>query len=78
MIAAFEASMDALKSLFVDIVHSSINKAELHHNYSAAADANAYLLALQFLLEKIDAFGNQNRIVIADEAKEHQFRAIKW
>jgi Protein of unknown function (DUF3800) len=42
-----------------------------------AADANAYRLALQFLLEKINVFGSQNRIVIADEAKEQQLRAVK-
>jgi hypothetical protein len=77
LIAAFEAAIDLLESLDLSIVHSSINKAELHYKYDGAADANAYLLALQFLLEKIDAFGSQNRIVIADEAKEHQFRAIK-
>ena len=38
---------------------------------------NAYRLALQFLLEKIDMLDRQNRIVVADEAKEQQLRAIK-
>ena len=77
LIAAFEAVIDLLEKLNLDIVHSSINKVELHNKYNGTADANAYLLALQFLLEKIDASGSQNRIVIADEAKEYQFRAIK-
>lgn len=77
LIAAFEAVIDLLESLELNIAHSAINKAELHNKYNGMADANAYLLALQFLLEKIDAFDGQNRIIIADEAKEHQFRAIK-
>jgi hypothetical protein len=77
LIAAFEAAINLLESLDLLVAHSSINKAELHIKYNGAADANAYLLALQFLLEKIDTFGIQNRIVIADEAKEHQLRAIK-
>jgi hypothetical protein len=77
LIAAFEAAIDLLAIHDLSVVHASINKAELHYKYNGAADENAYLLALQFLLEKIDAFSMQNRIVIADEAKEHQFRAIK-
>src|SRR5215469_2006157 len=77
LIAAFEAVIDLLESLELTIAHSSINKAELHDRYNGAADSNAYLLALQFLLEKIDLLGSQNRIVIADEAKEQQLRAVK-
>jgi Protein of unknown function (DUF3800) len=77
LIAAFEAVIDLLGRLDLSIVHSSIDKVELHAKYNGHADGNAYLLALQFLLEKIDRWGSQNRIIIADEAKEHQLRAIK-
>ena len=51
--------------------------AKLSARYGGGADGNAYLLALQFLLEKIDAGHRGNKILIADEAKEHQLRAIK-
>lgn len=77
LIATFEEVINLLDRLKLTIVHSSINKAELHAKYDGLADANAYLLALQFLLEKIDASGTTKRIVIADEAKEHQLRAVK-
>lgn len=77
LITAFETVINLLESLDLNTAHSSINKAELHNKYNGAADANAYLLALQFLLEKIDTLGSQNRIIIADEAKEHQLRAVK-
>lgn len=77
LIDAFESVIDILEELDLSVVHSTINKAELHFKYNGAADGNAYLLALQFLLEKIDLLSQQNRIIIADEAKEHQLRAIK-
>ena len=77
LIAAYEAAIGLLGDLDLSVAYSSIDKARLHARYDGAADANAYLLALQFLLEKIDVLGNQNRIVVADEAKEQQLRAIK-
>ncbi len=77
LIAAYEAVLGLLESLDLHIVHSSIDKAALHARYNGTADANAYLLALQFLLEKIDVWGSQNRVVVADETKEFQLRAIK-
>lgn len=77
LIAAYEAVLGLLDELDLSIAHSSINKAQLHARYSGAADANAYRLALQFLLEKIDLLGGPRRIVVADEAKEQQLRAVK-
>jgi hypothetical protein len=77
LLAAYEAVIGLLEELGLSIAHSSIDKELLHIRYGGAADANAYLLALQFLLEKIDLLGGHNRIVVADEAKEQQLRAIK-
>lgn len=77
LIEAYEAVINLLESLELSIAYSAINKAELHRKYAGSADGNAYLLALQFLLEKIDSLGSENKVIVADEAKEHQFRAIK-
>jgi hypothetical protein len=77
LIAAYEAVIGLLANLELGIAYSTINKDELHQKYAGSADDNAYLLALQFLLEKIDPFGTENKVIVADEAKEHQFRAIK-
>lgn len=77
LIAAYDAAINLLDELDLIIAHSSINKDMLHSRYGGAADANAYRLALQFLLEKIDILDSQNKIVIADEAKEQQLQAIK-
>ena len=52
-------------------------KENLSRRYAGYADPNAYLLALQFLAEKADAYGSGLKVLIADEAKEHQLRAIK-
>lgn len=77
LIAVYEQAIAVFDTLDIDVSHASIHKQRLHDRYGGAADGNAYLLALQFLLEKIDIYGQQNKILIADEAKEHQLRAIK-
>lgn len=67
-----------LTSLKSDVVHASIHKQRLHDRHNGVADDNAYLLALQFMLEKIDSYYTSGlKILIADEAKEHQLRAIR-
>lgn len=76
-ITAYEATMALLDELNLSVAHSSIDKARLHARYGGAADANAYRLALQFLLEKVDLLGSDNKILVADEAKEEQLRAVK-
>jgi hypothetical protein len=77
LIAAYEAAIDLLQQLDLRVAHSSIDKEILHDRYDGMADMNAYRLALQFLLEKIDVLDSQNRIIVADEAKEQRLRAIK-
>jgi len=77
LIAAYEAAIGLLDRLDLTVARSSIDKEKLHERYDGAADANAYRLALQFLLEKIDKLVPQNRIVVVDEAKEQQLPAIK-
>ena len=78
LIAAYEGVLAILNTCDVDIAHASINKAALHARYNGAADANAYRLALQFVLEKIDNnLGASRKVLVADEAREQQLAAIK-
>lgn len=74
LIAAYEQAIAVLETLHIDVSYASIHKQRLHDRYDGAADGNAYVLALQFLLEKIDAYRAHNKILIAYEAKEHQVR----
>lgn len=76
LIAVYEQAIAVLGDLEIDVSWASIDKAKLTKRHGGAADGNAYLLALQFLLEKIDVAYSANKILIADEAKEHQLRAI--
>lgn len=77
LIAAYETAMALLDTCDIDIAHASIDKAKLHKRYDGAADNNAYRLALQFLLEKVDAYGTSLKILVADEAKEQEVRAVE-
>lgn len=77
-IAVYEQAITILSDLDIGVAHASIHKQRLHDRHNGSADGNAYLLALQFLLEKIDtSWSENNKILVADEAKEHQLRAIK-
>jgi len=77
IIAAYEAAIELLEVHGLSVAHSSINKGKLHARCGGIADGNSYRLALQFLLEKIDVCGGENKIIVADEAKEEQLGAIK-
>lgn len=77
LLAAYEDAISLLAQLELSVSHATINKAELHMKYDGTADANAYILALQFLLEKVDAADLALKVVVADEAKEHQLRAVR-
>jgi hypothetical protein len=79
LLAALEAIVGLLEELSISVVYASIDKARLSARHGGVYDKNAYLLALQFLLEKLDRWRTNQalRIVIADEAKEHQLRAVK-
>lgn len=78
LIAAYEDAIGILNACDIVIAHASIDKAALHAKYNGAADANAYRLALQFLLEKIDNnLGPSRKVLVADEAREQQLGAIK-
>ncbi len=77
LLAAYEDAINLLAQLELRVSHATINKAELHTKYEGAADQNAYILALQFLLEKVDAADTALKVVVADETKEHQLRAVK-
>jgi hypothetical protein len=77
LLAAYEAAIQLLDTCDVDIAHSTIDKVRLAARYGGGADENAYRLALQFLLEKVDALGSERKIVIADETKEQELPAIR-
>lgn len=74
--AAYERALQALVELDLWVAYSIINKDRLHRRYGGAADGNAYRLALQFLLEKVDRIPGSFRIVVADESKEQSSGAI--
>lgn len=80
LLAVFEDVIGLLQELEIHVVHASIDKPILHDRYGGRADGNAYRLALQFLLEKLDAWRQPRgvlRILIADEAKQEQVKAIE-
>lgn len=77
LIAAYEAVLSLLDQFDLGIAHASVHKAGLRARYDGAFDDSAYRLALQFLLEKVDRLGQQLRIVVADETKEQELRAIE-
>ena len=77
LIAVYEDVMGLLEEFDLHLAHASIHKQNLHEKYSGSADENAYRLALQFLLEKIDRYGTTLKILVADEAKEQRLKAIK-
>ncbi|MEV8609476.1 DUF3800 domain-containing protein [Amycolatopsis sp. NPDC051373] len=72
----YEDAIAVLNDLDIGVSYASIHKERLHNRYQGSADENAYLLALQFLLEKVDKTAGK-KILIADEQKEHQLRAVK-
>lgn len=71
LFAAYEDYISLVEAHDIGIVHSAIDKAKLHARYGGVMDGNAYVLALQFLLEKADSLPGL-KIVIADESKEQQ------
>jgi hypothetical protein len=77
LIAAYEAALALLDTHDIWIAHATINKRALHDRYRGGADENAYRLALQFLLEKVDDLGADRKVLVADEAKEQELRAVK-
>jgi hypothetical protein len=77
LIAAYEAALALLEPYDIWIAHATINKPALHDRYEGAADGNAYRLALQFLLEKVDRLAVGRKVLVADEAKEQELRAVK-
>jgi hypothetical protein len=77
LIAVYEDAISVLTDLEIDVSYASIHKQRLTARYGGGVDNNAHLLALQFLLEKIDRRYSANKILIADEQKEHQPRAVK-
>lgn len=77
LIAAYEAALALLNTYDIWIAHATIDKPALHVRYEGAADGNAYRLALQFLLEKVDRLAVGRKVLVADEAKEQELRAMK-
>lgn len=72
LLAAYSDTIDLLDELDLQVAHATINKPELRQKYNGMADGNAYRLALQFLLEKLDGNVPGLKLIVADEAKEEQ------
>lgn len=79
LLEVFEEIIGLLDELDCYVVHAAINKQKLHDRYGGAYDDSAYLLALQFLLEKLDAWRRRDnlRVLVADEMKQYQLKAIE-
>ncbi|MGI5187158.1 DUF3800 domain-containing protein [Promicromonospora sp. CA-289599] len=79
-LAAFEDVIGLLPTVRIGVAFASIDKRRLHDKYEGRYDRNAYLLALQFMLEKLDIWRPTPevlRVLIADEAKQEQLKAIE-
>lgn len=76
-IAAYESLISILPALELRLACSSIHKERLHIRRDGEFDHNAYALALQFLLEQIDNLDSSRKIIVADEAKEHELKVVK-
>jgi len=79
LLAAYGDAISILDELGIDVAHAQVHKERLNARWGEDGDKAAYLLALQFLLEKIDSLGGgrERYIVVADEAKEHELRAVE-
>lgn len=77
LLAAYEDAIAILEQLELRLSHASIDKRRLHDRYGGAADENAYRLALQFLLEKVDAMDGQLKVVVADESRDNELSAVR-
>lgn len=78
-LAVFEDLIQIVTDLDCFVAHSTIDLVKLHERHQGAADGNAYRLALQFLLEKVDTYQSETalRVVVADEKHEEEFRAAR-
>ncbi|WP_079571259.1 DUF3800 domain-containing protein [Krasilnikoviella flava] len=81
LLGTLEALIGLLAELELSVVHATINKEALRDKYDGHYDSEAYRLALQFMLEKLDRWPwtppRPFRVLIADEAKQERVRAIK-
>jgi len=76
LLATYGDTIHLLDELDLKVAHATINKPELAAKYNGQADGNAYRLALQFLLEKLDRLSGL-KVIVADEAKEEMVYAQK-
>jgi hypothetical protein len=77
-IALYTEALELLETHHAYIAHASINKPRLSSRYPDPA--NPYLLALQFLCQKINDWPARSAgpiVLIADESKENELRAIE-
>lgn len=75
LVQAYRDAIGLLERHDISVAFSSINKPKLAERYEAPD--SPYLLALQFLCEKIDRIEPEwLKILIADESKEHELPAI--
>lgn len=78
LLAAYSDVIGLLQVHGIKMAHASIDKPCFSRKYDGRHDSDIYLLALQFLLEKVEARGTSDlKIVVADQAKEQELRAVK-
>lgn len=75
LLAVYREALGLLGEHDIWVAYASINKPKLKASYTNPY--NPYLLALQFLCEKIDFSLSELKILIADERKEDELRAIE-
>lgn len=77
LLAVLEDVVALIDRFDLQIAFASVHKPRLIARRGPGGADRAYLLALQFLLEKVDMNVSGTKIVVADEAKEHQLTAAK-
>lgn len=76
LLAIYHAALALLEQHEVSIAYASIDKPKLKAKYNDPG--SAYLLALQFLLQKVHTnWPGTLKVVVADESKEQELHAIK-
>lgn len=75
LLAAYRDVIATLDEFDLHVAHATVDKVKLNERHAGEADNNAYRLALQFLLEKLDCNVGGLKVIVADEAKEEQVYA---
>jgi hypothetical protein len=76
VIEVYRAVLTLLERHVISIAYATIHKANLQSRY--AVPDSPYLLALQFLCQKINSVERDSlKVLVADESKEHEMTAVE-